>query len=428
MSILKELEELTNANIISQETAGKITGFYENKKSYSYNKLFIIFGILGAILVGLGIILIIAHNWDELSRQIKTTFALAPMVIGQIIAVYVILKKYKSTAWTESSSIFLFFTVGACISLISQIYNMPGELSSFILLWMLLILPIIYLLKSSATSLLYLIGITTYACETGYGFHNTEESITYWLLLAAILPYYYMLYKNRPTSNFMTFHNWLIPGSLIITLGTVANNNEELMYIAYFSLFALFLLIGNLKSFKNQKFINQGYHILGSLGTVFLLLLLSFNWFWEDINDKTNFDYVFASAEFITSAIIALLATILLIYQRKKEPLTIDRPYEYVYLLFIIFFIVGVSTTIPVIFINILIFALGVLTIRKGARKDHLGLLNYGLLIITALITCRFFDTDINFIFRGLLFISVGIGFFITNYKMLKKRQKNQTP
>ena len=424
MSILKELEELTNANIISQETADKITDFYESKKSFSYNKLFIIFGILGAILVGLGIILIIAHNWDNLSRQIKTTFALAPMIIGQIIAAYVILKKYKSTAWTESSSIFLFFTVGAAISLISQIYNMPGELSSFILLWMLLILPIIYLLKSSATSLLYLIGITTYAVETGYGFHNTEESITYWLLLIAILPYYYMLYKNKPTSNFMTFHNWLIPGTLIITLGTIANNNEELMYIAYFSLFALYLLIGNLKSFKSMKFINQGYHILGSLGTVFLLLLMSFNWFWEDINDKTNFNYVFTSAEFITATIITILATILLVYQRKKEPLTIDRPYEYVYLLFIIFFIVGISTTIPVIFINILAFALGVLTIRKGAKKDHLGLLNYGLLLITALITCRFFDTDLNFIFRGLMFITVGIGFFITNYKMLKKRQK----
>ena len=33
---------------------------------------------------------------------------------------------------------------------------------------------------------------------------------------------------------------------------------------------------------------------------------------------------------------------------------------------------------------------------------------NYGLIIITALVICRFFDTDLSFVLRGLLFISVG--------------------
>jgi hypothetical protein len=69
---------------------------------------------------------------------------------------------------------------------------------------------------------------------------------------------------------------------------------------------------------------------------------------------------------------------------------------------------------------------MGILTIREGAKLNHFGILNYGLLIITALVICRFFDTNISFVFRGLLFVGVGTGFFLANYSMMKKK-KNTT-
>ncbi|MEM6542707.1 MAG: DUF2157 domain-containing protein, partial [Bacteroidota bacterium] len=62
-----------------------------------------------------------------------------------------------------------------------------------------------------------------------------------------------------------------------------------------------------------------------------------------------------------------------------------------------------------------------------GAKQDHLGILNYGLLILTALVVCRFFDTDLSFVVRGIMFVSVGAGFFVANYLMLKKRKANES-
>jgi hypothetical protein len=73
--------------------------------------------------------------------------------------------------------------------------------------------------------------------------------------------------------------------------------------------------------------------------------------------------------------------------------------------------------------INLLVLGIGLLTIRRGARAAHLGILNSGLLLIAALITCRFFDTDLSFVFRGVLFVLVGLGFFLMNYWMLQKRK-----
>jgi len=427
MSIIKDIPELVEAEVISQETADKIRNYYQEKGGQSPNKLFIIFGILGAILVGLGIILIIAHNWDELSRTLKTSFAFLPLIVGQLLCVFTLIKKEESIAWRESATAFLFFAVGGSISLISQIYNIPGNLSAFLLTWMLLCLPLIYLMKSSVTSLLYLIGITYYAGETCYWSRPSSESYTYWILLLLVLPYYYLLYKKRPQSNFMIFHNWLVPLSVIITLGTVSKSTEELMYVAYISLFGLFYLIGNSPFFKQQNPRNNAFLTLGSLGTLSLLLALSFDGFWEKLRKHDfQFNEVISSPEFIAVVIISLMGGGLLYLLRRRSPFTDIQPNEPVFILFIIIFIIGLSSPSAVFLINLLVLTIGVLTIKNGVKLNHLGILNYGLLIIMALVVCKFFDSDLTFVTRGILFVSVGIGFFVANYLMLKKRNKHE--
>ena len=172
MSLKNDIQDLLNADIISSETAERIQTYYQRKKGQNSNRLFIVFALLGAILIGLGIILIIAHNWDELPRMIKTIFAFVPLIIGQGLCAYTLWKRKESTAWRESSSVFLFFAVGASISLISQIYNIPGNVSSFVLTWMLLILPLVYLLRSSVTSLF--VHYWNYILRLGNGIQPPE--------------------------------------------------------------------------------------------------------------------------------------------------------------------------------------------------------------------------------------------------------------
>ncbi|MEM9078430.1 MAG: DUF2157 domain-containing protein [Bacteroidota bacterium] len=425
MSILKDLDDLVQANIITEDVANDIKGYYQTKsQSPSTNRLFVVFGILGAILVGLGVILIIAHNWDELSRFTKTCFAFLPLVLGQILCGYTLLKKGESTAWRESTSAFLFFAIGASIALVSQIYHIPGDLSSFLLTWMLIALPLIYIMRSSVTSLFVLIGITYYACEASYWSFPYTDSYMYWLLLFGIFPYYYLLYKKSPHSNFMVLHNWIIPLSVTIVLGTLADKAEELMFVSYFSLFGVFYLIGELTFFDNQKTRNSGYRIIGSLGTVILLMALSFEGFWEDLRRSKLFvQETLTSQEFLVAIVLSGLAGALLYINLHNKRLANIKPLAPIFILFSVAFLVGLFSTVAPILVNLYVFVLGILTIRQGAMQNHLGILNFGLIIITVLIACRFFDTDLSFVARGVLFVSVGIGFFLTNYWMLKKRK-----
>lgn len=423
---IENLQELIQAGIIDEVTVQKIHNYYEGKKGNSVSKMLIVFSIFGAFLIGSGIILIIAHNWDELSKTVKTICAFLPLIIGQFLYAYTFLKKKDNVAWKESTSTFLFFAVGACISLISQIYNIHGDLSSFLLLWMLLCLPLIYILKANAISLFYIAGTTYYACEVGYWSYPHSEPYLYWILLLLAIPRYSYLLRKLPESNFTFFHNWIIPLSLIISLGTISKQHEIIMFISYLSLFGIFQLLGNVKLFNNNnKIAGNGYRILGMIGTNSMLLSLSFKWFWEDLARKSFiFSQVIISPEFLAAALLSITACILLFVQSKSKSIKDINPFELVFIIFIITFILGrFNSTLPIIFINVTIFIYGIAMIRRGAITDHLGILNYGLLIITALITCRFFDINISFIIRGVLFVAVGTGFFLANYFILHKRK-----
>jgi uncharacterized membrane protein len=426
--MIKYLPELIKEQVISQEIADNINAYFQKKKKQGSNKLIVIFAVLGALLVGLGILLIIAHNWDKIPRNIKAFLAFLPLIISQTLCLYTLIKKREDVVWKETTATLLFFSVGACISLISQIYHISGDLSTFLLVWMSLVLPVLYIMNSSFASLLTIIGLTYYACESGYGYQNNSIPYFYWLLLLLVIPYYVQLIKKDPESNFVRFHNLIIASSVIITLGTFTKEHRMLMYIPYFNLFGILLLINNISFFKKNNFQEIIFEILGIAGTLVLLFILSFDWSWHPIyRIEKESESVFMSRELIIS-VITMLISIFVFYQKYKS-ISIRKinPFELVFLLFILIYFSGRSnTTIAVVLINLILFFLGVFTIISSIRQNHLGILNLGLLIIAVLIVCRFFDTDMSFFTRGLIFVIVGIGFFLANYRMLKIRRKNE--
>ncbi len=423
MRLQNDLKALQEANVISAETAERIRAYYEAQRPDSANRLFIAFGILGALLVGLGIILIVAHNWDNLSRNIKSIFAFIPLLIGQALCAYTLLKRKESKAWRETSALLVFFGIGTSIALISQIYHLPGAIENFLFTWAVLALPLMYVMRSSMVSLLYLAGITWYATEEHY--YAPLDYCWYWLLFLGALPYYYQLYRHSATSNFMSFHNWMVPGSLAIALGMFSDKDAELMFLAYINLFAVFYLIGNARYLKKQSILKNGYRVIAALGTVGILLALSFYWFWEELQDES---FTFGS-EAILSILLGVLALVFLFLQIRKKAWEALEPLSTVFLFFTLIFLIGWQggLKLAAVLINLLIFGIGVLTIRKGAKEDHLGILNYGLIIITLLTVCRFFDVNLSFVHRGILFVLIGIGFFVANYLMLQKRKSHES-
>ncbi|RMA57188.1 DUF2157 domain-containing protein [Ulvibacter antarcticus] len=411
----KDLDELVEANVISSEVSSNISQYYTHKKSDSPNRLFTIFGVLGSLLVGLGIILILAHNWDDFSRSVKTIWAFIPLVVAQALSAFVLIKK-KSSAWKETAATLLFFAIGASISLVSQIYNIPGSMPDFLLSWIILAAPLIYLLRSNAAAMLFMLFITVYACNVGY--FNEDKPWWYLAMLLWMLPHYFGLLKAEPKANITGVFNWLMPMSILISLGAFVGDIESMGLLLYIMLFGLFYNLGKLPFFESTKLRTNGYLLLGSLGTIIVLLIASFRGVWEefDFSRYENQDILISSLFFV-----AILGVLGFLFRKKK--IKEFNLFQYAFFGFgIIFLINFIAPEIPAILVNILVFALGIFAVRIGSIKGMYSILNYGLLIITVLISCRFFDTDISFVIRGLLFVAIGAGFFATNYFMYRKQ------
>ena len=317
MKIYHELEELIEQNVISTETANKIKHYYLQKNQSSPNQLYIIFGVLGAILIGLGIILIIAHNWDNFSTGLKSFFAFIPLAIGQVLALYVMFKKYTHIAWREGVASFLFLAIGVSISLVSQIYHIQGDSQSFMLTWMLLALPLIYLLNSSIAFLLYLGWITFYAFLVGYFNYPTAPPYLYGLLLIAILPFYgYHVIKKSKNTHALAFQSWGIALSLLMVLGAFSHQHQPFIYITYLSMFAFFLGLSKINTFKSTSSLQVAYAFVGYGGTLVILFILSFrDGIWKSFSSELLAHNFFTSPEFLLGLAFSLAAGYFIVQQ-----------------------------------------------------------------------------------------------------------------
>ncbi len=428
MRLQHDIDKLTREGVISEETASKIRGYYQKQdEGRSQNRLHIAFAITGAILTGLGIVLIVAHKWHELPKTAKLAIAFFPLAAGQLLAGFAMLKKRESAAWRESAATFLFFAIGACIAMVSRIYRLPDDLPTYILTWVLLALPLVYLMRSSAVSSFYLIAIMIYAFETAEIPSYPHSPYFYWPLLALVLPHYYRLLKIKPESNFTLYHNWIFPFTLAIALGTLTDYMEELMVVVYMSLFGIYYMTGNLPFFRTQKLIRNSYLILGSAGMVALMLFMSFDDFWKHLRAQEFTPGNFMnSGEFYAAVILSILAIVMLFIRWKDRARNPVRPQEPFFLIFIIIFIIGFFTPLSPLFINLALLIIGAWIALDGARENNLGMMNYGLIIIMALAAARFFDQELSFALRGSLFILAGVGFLYGNYRLIKKRRANE--
>ncbi|WP_234859515.1 DUF2157 domain-containing protein [Aquimarina aquimarini] len=419
----KELQVLIRDKVISPELADKIERYYATKNIERPNRLFMIFGVFGALLIGSGIILMLAHNWDDFTRLTKTILAFIPLIIGQIMTGYSVLKN-KSVTWKEASGTFLFFSVGAAISLVSQIYNIPGKLSSFLLTWIVLCLPLLYVLRSHVITLLSIVLSTYYAVELGFWSHwSAKVPWLYIIFMIAIIPYYYNLLTKNISSNTVTIFNWLLPMSGTIALGAFVGASDDLGFIMYIILFGLFYNIGKLPVFAETRTARNGFLIIGSLGTVVLLMIFTFRSMWDELLPGR---FVYDNQELYITLGLLVVSILVFGYTAFKKGIKTITLFQVAFMAFIgVYAIFFASGILPVIIINILVFALGVSAIKIGVSKFNFAILNYGLLIVSILIICRFFDTDMSFILRGILFIAVGVGFFLTNYIMLKQQGSN---
>ena len=106
--LLGELPKLEAEGVIDGATAGRLRARYHGSVEGGGGRVILaVCAVFGALLIGGGIILLLAHNWEFLSRGMRSMIAMAPLIAAQLIAGWVLVRREASTAWREGSGVLL---------------------------------------------------------------------------------------------------------------------------------------------------------------------------------------------------------------------------------------------------------------------------------------------------------------------------------
>lgn len=428
-----ELPKLVEAGLLPPDEAEAIARHYGPLEKEGRPSVGVLLcSILGAALIGLGIILLLAHNWQSLGRPLRVVLSFAPLMLGQALTGWVILRRGESRAWCEGSAVFLMGAVGASIALVGQTYHISGDPESFLLVWMLLSVPLVYLPGSSTAAALTWVGLTFWAAMASeYGGSGLQAA--FWLLAALAGPHLWRVVRESPRSPRAAFLLWVLGGCLCVATGLTLKRAFPGAWVpAYGGLFASLYLLDRAWAPREAPLWRRPCRLIGAAGIVILCLMLTFDLGWRfaswahyrQVWQQSGFSPAWLGQVALVLTLAGLaLALLVRTLRRRQGGLLFGAAGAVVPTGYLLASVVP-ADLLSLILFNLYLAALGVGTLRAGLRGAELGTVNGGLIILTLMITARFFDSDLPFTLRGILFILIGAGFLAANLVARKRRRE----
>lgn len=395
----------------------------------------IVMGALGALLIGTGLIAVIGYNWDDFSRPVRLLFAFLPLLLTQLFSFRVLQRGAASSAWVrETAALLQALATGACIALVSQIYNLGGDWPDFLFWWFMLSLPLVWVLRSHAVAIFYLIAIAIWSVnQVDHGRPWFDSPLLYPLLLLGLLPYWPGWKNQAPLSNSV---RWVLTLSAIFGLCSAAVfvttpnrshnfGSSELCFIWLWTLTAAALVLlplsqnGIVESTRRKPQV-----VLGSLWLLGYGVAATFSDVSDDIlkgaSQALHLPWcwgllavlvVFALLAFVRKRWAALAIASVTVLPLLSFPFAQNKG--------------GYDGTLLSWLATLHLAAIGItLIVLEFAGKKSAPRL--GALLLSVLIITRMADSHFSFLAKGLAFIGVGIAFLVFNILMSRQLKKKQ--
>lgn len=433
--LYSELPELVSKGVLTEESANALRSHYgELPRSLGQRVLIAILAALGAMLIGGGVILVLAHNWDELSRPVRTVLSYLPLLVAQVLMFYAFLRQADSVAWRESTALFQSLMVGAAISLIAQTYNISGDFQGFMRTWMLLVLPLIYLCRSTLVALFYFGAFVIWGFSGDvFGSESKEQAWQYWMLLLPVLPHYVFEFRRDPLSWSSAALGYVGFAALALTSHLVLGTTLAAWILFYSGLLVAAYAVDQLSVSEEGRMGSRPLGLIGTVGLGVFIFIVSFRDIWPGANQYHPWEDVrllgpFFFAQGIGAALIMLIFSGIAGARAWRRVPGVD----WVLLLFPVISVVAYlaslqsgSFSFSAVLMNLYGVVWGVSSVVRGLRSMRWGETNLGLILLSALILARFFDSDFTLLARGLAFVVLGAGCLTVNYFLWRKAQEN---
>jgi len=400
----KEVEDWVRQGLIESAQGEAILARYsiQLKDAHGTSLGYYVLTALAALFVGLALILIVSHNWDEIPRLTRMLLLFFITLTVNLQGMRLLLKGRD-----KAGVLWLFFgsiCYGATIMLIAQIYHIGEHFPDGIFYWALGVLPLIFITQSRLIALLCLVLATTWAIvETNTGFFPASYPL---FLVAGIwlswvrkdsallfmggltgLVFWFNLLLAWVGGDWYEFEVIIDQIPATITLGLLLTG------------FAWWLTRRSDHRLHNY---GQVLHLWLMRGGVILLLILSFNDAWRELASE---DYLFG----LFALLLLFFGGVAGFYLARPSggnasgPLLINA--LFFFLAFLWIHLGNVNDDILAIATNLMLVVTGVWLIRRGIDEaiTHFFYTGVGVLLLTALF--RYFDLIGDYIGGAILFM-----------------------
>lgn len=427
--LFKEIDKWVNEGIIGTDQGEVLKNRYPAPaQGTAWGR--IIFFSIGAILFGLGVILLFAYNWERMHKFAKLALIFFALLAAHGAGFW--LRQPESKYKTAGEGLHLLGTMlfGAGIWLIAQIYHIEEHYPNALLVWGLGALGLAWALPSISQGVVATILLVMWNSFEAFDFKD-PHLLSPFLILGAILP---LAWLNRSRVLVTT----VICAFLVTLAFSVAKIEGDLVpLVLFFS--ACMLIAMNLIVREHSLFAECGpiFSFIGFLIYLAILFVLSFHHrsrgMW-----LIHFDQFQESLYFFSFALAAIgfWAWTIWTFRQKKVSASAEFRIEYY----------GVLATLIVILLN----ALGVLVLRgwigvavfnifflfhsimmivSGCKSLDLKSITTGCLLFAILAMTRYTDLFVSLLTRSLVFFITGAALFAVGiyYSKTKKQMQEKT-
>lgn len=276
--------------------------------------------------------------------------------------------------------------------------------------------------------MIYVIGISIWV---SFHLDDPKQTTVFLSLLAVIIPHFIWLlhqdkYKFREVILSIAIALGICLGITQITLNlSKIWLGFSVVIISSMATFFYFLGIWKFKNISTNW--QKPLDIFGKLCLIIIIFVLTFSFPWELIKNSqfiAKWDLSWFSLLDYFWALLLIGITMLMFFCHIKQ----KKFTESLFGTSIILAIIGcgfatTSALIPQLLFNTFMFIASISHIIAGIRTNSFGIVNMGMLMFAALTIARFFDSEISFIVKGLVFMAIGTGFLLTNVIIIRRKK-----
>lgn len=416
-----ELARWQDDGLISTAQAEQIAARYPAEKDR--DRLILTLTLLGALLVGIGVILFLAANWPGFDRWLKLAIIFSSVTAAHLAGWWL---QYEHGRYERTGHALIVvgcLLYGAGIWLVAQTYHLDADFPTGMLLWALGCLPVAWATRSLPVLTLATLLLTMWTVGQQTALSSPNLAFPP-LLLALVLPLVYRLRARLLlAAGLISLGVWLVL-STVVWLQDLHNFTDRAVPLT--AIFAGLWLFGAAlfaagvchRRYPACGRLERPYLVVGALAALVGAFGLTFN---------LGFSHPFTVAARLHLPVLAqlLLLTALALAaawwaRARLEALAVGAAVA----LGAVVLLAPVGGVPLMVGMNLVLLALVLALVAYGDRRQDAWLVNLALAGFVALVLARYFDLFFTLLDRSIFFIAGGLLLLAGGFWLERSRRR----